>query len=367
MTLSTTPDIEFFTGDGSNKVFSPGFVILLANTIEVYLGGVLQTLTTHYAVSNITSSGFDVTFVTEPGASVGVAIRRTRNVDQQTDYIPNSAFGAQTHELALDKLTMLVQRLSTEMLRCVRAPIYEDESAFGFADKADRADMLLGFDGSGDLEVTAKGAVTTTLNALGDVNAGAPGDTDVLAYDSASGKWINSATGGSQLLLIDTQALSGASAAEFKTGIDGSANRYVFVLDEIVVSNDGARFELRTSTDGGGSYDTGASDYKHTQWWVSSGATSGAVGDQADTSLLLSTIGNAAGESYNATIEMSAPSNAALFTTFGWREFYTAASGNIVTTIGAGQRLAAADVDAVKFSISAGTFSGKISLYKLVP
>lgn len=166
---------------------------------------------------------------------------------------------------------------------------------------------------------------------------------------------------------IGTKSLSAVASADFTTGIDATYNRYVFVLDGIVVSNDGAVMQVRVSTDGGSTFKAGASDYKYTLQWASSAGTNGIASSNGASEIAVSATGNAAGEHGNWQVTLSKPADAALFTTFGVKEETFAASGNLISSHGAGAYVTAAAVDAIRFLVSAGTFSGEISLYGIRP
>jgi len=96
----------------------------LANTdLVVYKGTTLQTLTTHYSVTGAGSpSGGTVTFVTAPASTDTVVIIRDPALTQLVDYIANDTFPAETHERALDLLTMITQRLSDRVGRSIILP-----------------------------------------------------------------------------------------------------------------------------------------------------------------------------------------------------------------------------------------------------
>lgn len=62
-----------YTGNGSNKLFSITFPYLETTDIDVYLNGVLQTVTTQYTFANATT----VEFVAAPGAGTTVLLNRS--------------------------------------------------------------------------------------------------------------------------------------------------------------------------------------------------------------------------------------------------------------------------------------------------
>ncbi len=117
-----------YTGNGATTVFAYDFLLLDQAHIEVYLDGVLKTISTHYTVSGVgAAAGGSVTFVTAPGASVKVLLLRNVPLSQATDYLTGNKFPAETHEAALDKLTMIAQQLTE---RQGRALVLKVESLF---------------------------------------------------------------------------------------------------------------------------------------------------------------------------------------------------------------------------------------------
>jgi len=117
-----------------------------------------QTLTTDYTVTNAgNDAGGNVVFGTAPASGNTVFIRRVLPLTQTTDYVENDPFPAESHERALDKLTMLIQQSQLE----------DEDRAILFAQSdiglginnvlpgfADRASRLLSFDGNGAVTVT---------------------------------------------------------------------------------------------------------------------------------------------------------------------------------------------------------------------
>lgn len=126
MTVSSTTAKDTYSGNGSTSVFAYTFRILDETHIKVQFkasNGTLttKTLTTDYTVSNVgNSSGGNITIVTTVPAS-GETIIITRNVPikQETDYTANDKFPAETHEEALDELTMICQQIDEVQDRAI--------------------------------------------------------------------------------------------------------------------------------------------------------------------------------------------------------------------------------------------------------
>ena len=112
MTVNTEIARIAHDGDGASQTFAVQFYFLQDRDLTVYVGSVKQTLTTDYTVGGAGNpSGGSVTFGTAPPAGSGnVVVIRDPDQLQSTKYPANDPFPAKTHETALDKLTMLVQR-----------------------------------------------------------------------------------------------------------------------------------------------------------------------------------------------------------------------------------------------------------------
>jgi hypothetical protein len=84
-----------------------------------------------------------------------VVIVRNVPLTQQTDYQANDPFPAESHEEALDKLTMLTQQLQDAVDRSIKLSTTNTMSSTEFTvGAADRANKILAFDSSGEIAVT---------------------------------------------------------------------------------------------------------------------------------------------------------------------------------------------------------------------
>lgn len=117
MTVTTTSSRISYAGNGSTTAFSVPFYFLAAADLVVIrttTAGVQTTLVlnTDYTVSGAgVPSGGTVTCTAAPALGQSLVIFRAPAETQTTDYQPNDPFPAETHERALDKLTMIAQRL----------------------------------------------------------------------------------------------------------------------------------------------------------------------------------------------------------------------------------------------------------------
>ncbi len=118
--MSTTVETNkvTFTGNGATVDFAFTFRVFAAADLEVYLDGVLKTLTTHYTVTIDSSvEGGTVTFLTAPASSVSVLIKRVLDYTQPSDLPTEGNFPEITVENALDRATMLIIQLKEILSR----------------------------------------------------------------------------------------------------------------------------------------------------------------------------------------------------------------------------------------------------------
>lgn len=131
-----------YSGDGVTAAFAFSFPILTATDLLVQIkdtnGTVTsKTITTHYTVSGTGNrTGFTdytsgtVTFTAGniPASTDTIIIKRNVSATQETDYTEKGAFPAETHERALDKLTMLHLQQQEDLDRSIKT----DSAVSGF-------------------------------------------------------------------------------------------------------------------------------------------------------------------------------------------------------------------------------------------
>ena len=160
MTVSSLSVKNSYNGDNSTTSFAFTFPIHSSAELQVILRSsdgteTVQTLTTHYSIVDNGASGGQVNFVTAPATGITVVLLRNTNLTQETDYISNDPFPAETHEAALDKLTLQQQELQEEVDRSLKLSRTNTMNSTEFIVGAtDRAGKILGFDNSGELSVT---------------------------------------------------------------------------------------------------------------------------------------------------------------------------------------------------------------------
>lgn len=171
----------------------------------------------------------------------------------------------------------------------------------------------------------------------------------------------NSALARQTVVLTHTASPSGASDVTF-TGLSSAYAYYVIHIVDLDPSAD-CNLLLQTSTDGGSTYDSSAGNYAYAVLVSAAGAVSTANSTSA-TSIALVTSGGGTGtnESIAGTVTLHNPS-VADYAMITWDLVSHTTAGALKSGIGAGARLTAADVDAIKIYPSTGTITGEIRVY----
>jgi hypothetical protein len=164
MTISTTTIKNSFSGDGSTTAFTYTFPINTTSEISVIERSATGTETikaegtgsTNYGIADNGAAGGTVTMVTAPADGTTLILRRNTDLTQETDYVANDPFPAETHEDALDKLQMQNQELKETLDRSFKVSQTNTITSSEFTDSATaRASKTLGFDSDGNLSTVA--------------------------------------------------------------------------------------------------------------------------------------------------------------------------------------------------------------------
>ena len=201
-----------------------------------------------------------------------------------------------------------------------------------------------------------------TKVAVGMLSAtGTPGSGNFLRGD---GTW-NTPAGA--LTFINTSDISDAATYDFTAFTAGSYDSYILHVMNLIPATDDVSLELLTSTVGGSSYDTGASDYG----WMGFGAETNTQ-DPSDDSIWMNgstahvsyRFGSGAGEDGGSfSLHIMAP-HLTKRTTFHWEGTFFSASATTAHLLGLGARLESADVDAIRLKFTSGNIeSGTITAY----
>lgn len=170
---------------------------------------------------------------------------------------------------------------------------------------------------------------------------------------------------------IASSDASNDATIEF-TGLDSASyDAYLFILGNVVPATDNVNLRFRTSTDGGVSYDSGASDYKGNRaaredsqandtWLTRGGAFSGVP------VTTVRNVGSAAGEDGVSGYFYLLMPHLAKLTFVQYTTSFINTGGLLESSVAGAMRDSAADVDAVQFLFSSGDIeSGTITMYGL--
>jgi hypothetical protein len=210
MTISTTTVRIAYDGDNVTTTFAVPFPFFAASELEVIERNVAlgtetpKVLGTHYTVAGGDGASGTVTASAPPSSAVQWVVRRKTARTQTTDYTPNDPFPAETHEKALDRLTMIGQELGEESDRAMTFP---KTDAIGLSPtlpaSVARAGRVLAFDGTGVPTVSTKTLVQLESEAD---NAAASAVTAASSASAASSSAASATTSA-------TSAATSATAA----------------------------------------------------------------------------------------------------------------------------------------------------------
>lgn len=183
MTIGSQVNRIQYVGSGTTGPFPIPFYFLENDDLLVVKtkisDGTETTLviTTDYTVLGAADpAGGSLTLIASLSSDYKLSIIRDPDMLQGTDYGENDKFPAETHEKALDKLTMLVQRLSDKIKRAIKAPDSESgDQVVPTTNWVARASKLLGFDASGNL--TTYVPTVTVYGVLRDYQVATAGQT----------------------------------------------------------------------------------------------------------------------------------------------------------------------------------------------
>lgn len=215
---------------------------------------------------------------------------------------------------------------------------------------------------------TDAGTVTPAANTFSVVGSG-------IVSTSGSGSTLTiTGTESNDFVFLNTASASTSSIIEFKN-LSSTYFIYKIFISHLTPTTDNTFLFMRTSTDNGLNYDSGASDY---MWGgdmrgLTTVPPTAATGDNADSEITLTItnasaqgLGNAANESSSYEITIYQPT-ASAYCYITCQGIQTDPSGGRFVLLTGGVRLSAADVTAVEFLMSSGTIaSGEFRLYGMV-
>lgn len=191
MTVSTTiAKSGPYAGAGTTGPFLVNFRFLQDNHLQVVKTnpdgiGADLSLTTDYTVSGAGNQTGSVTLTSPLDIGWSLTIIRSVPATQEADYVQNDAFPAESHERALDKLTMIAQQHFETLTRAVRAPIGDTAPSMFLPTVLDRSGKYLSFDDQGS-PVATTFDVDAVINAAEEAVQAAADATESASESAAS-------------------------------------------------------------------------------------------------------------------------------------------------------------------------------------
>ncbi len=187
------------------------------------------------------------------------------------------------------------------------------------------------------------------------------------AATTAAVRNITDAGGGAWTFISAVTAVN-AATADFTSGIDSTFSQYVIVGTDINPATDGPRLWFRTDSNGGASFDAGASDYSWTVDGIRGTATVLDGGDVADSEIQLTGqafgISSDAGDAAFIVLWINNPAGTTYNKIITWQLAAVEETANNMAIInGTGTRIATAAINAVQFLMASGNLDGVFRLY----
>lgn len=161
MTVSTVTSKIVYVGDETTTTFAYPFKVLAEDDLAItrYYVATRSTdilvLNSNYEVTGVGDAAGGTVTLTGSVAEVSagshyvhsgcqLVIQRVVPLTQETDYVANDSFPAETHEEALDRVTMITQQLQEQVDRCIKADINQTTSGMTYTEIADAAAAATG-------------------------------------------------------------------------------------------------------------------------------------------------------------------------------------------------------------------------------
>jgi len=163
MTVSSQYTPSSSIGNGVIVVFNYAFLVSSPTDITVIVDAIAAD-PSEYTVDDVAKT---VTFAIAPIDQSIVVIGRITPLTQAVDYIAGDNFPSETHEDALDKLTLIDQETSNSSFRSIRFPL-ADPASPELPSANNRINKFLAFDALGDIQLLNTQTVTVSWGDIAD-------------------------------------------------------------------------------------------------------------------------------------------------------------------------------------------------------
>lgn len=186
-----SPRVTYTVAAGvTQSSFTVPFDFFEEGDVNVYVDGVLKTITTDYTITGGSGTGGTV-LMSVTGISGGSSVVLTRDValERTTDFPTSGPFDVSSLNNELDKIIAVQADLKSRVDRSIQATDYDEDASIYLPSKNDRKGKVLAFNAStGNVEVgatvsgvAALSAVTNDIETLADIEDG------TIATDAISG------------------------------------------------------------------------------------------------------------------------------------------------------------------------------------
>ena len=225
MTVSSSVNKVIYSGNSATVLFPVNYYFLENSHLKVILRAAdgtetVQALTTNYTVTGAGNpAGGSITMLVAPVTGTTLTIVRNVPATQETDYLANDPFPAESHERALDKLTMLTQENEEIAGRSIQIPQTDPVSTNTILPAStSRASRLMGF--------SSNGSVSVSGSTIAQVDAAVATITTIASAPSGNSAGIShiAAGTGAVTTTVQTKLREIASVKDYGAVGDGVAD-----------------------------------------------------------------------------------------------------------------------------------------------
>ena len=226
MTVGTALKRSIQVGTGSTATFAFNGPVDSVDEISVYSFVIATSVTAlltrggggtyDYNVSlNAATKFATITLNNNLPDTHKLVIVRNVPLTQATDYVEGDAFAAETHESALDKLTLISTMIQEQVDRSLKIPVSDNSSSVELPAAASRAGKVLTFNASTGLPETS---ITTSFLEGTDISTVA---SNISSVNTTASNISSINTNTSNMSSITSAAANATKAENYATKVDG--------------------------------------------------------------------------------------------------------------------------------------------------